>query len=288
MTEEAAPEAVTETVTPDTDAPETTWQSEAGLVGDTTAEKYETVGDLFNAYKEASSMIGNSVRFPSKDAGDEAVVEFNQKMLDKGFYKAPNQDDADSVRSIQQLLGMPAEAQGYEFAAVEGFEDNAEDLGAFKALAHELGLTAKQAGGIHNWLGTSNAADDKAASEKMDAGMSELKGEWGQAFEHKMTGAKNAAGMLEERVPGISTYFDNMAEQGQDSNMIRLMDAVSEMLGESGASQVQPREVMTKAEAQARVREIQMNPDHPANNTSDPHHEEAARMRVALLKAAYG
>ena len=290
MTEEAlaetSPEAV-DAVTPDTDAPETDWRTEAGLDGDVNFEKFNSVADLAKGYSEASSMIGNSIRFPSEDAGEEDVANFTQKMLDKGFYKAPNQDDADSVRGIQQLLGTPKEPNGYQFGEIEGYTPDSEAEGAFKTVAHEAGLTAKQAEAIHGWLGSNIAQESTAMAEQQTKAMGELKGEWGQAFEHKINAAKNAASILEERVPGISEYFDSMADNGQDANMIRLMDAVSEMLGEAGAQPSSPRETMTKAEAQARVREIQDNPNHPANNPEDPHHEEAAAQRVKLLKAAY-
>jgi len=272
----------------DTDAPESTWQHDAGLDGDVNFEKFSSVSDLAKGYSEATAMIGGAIRFPSKEAGEEDISKFNEDMIGKGFYRAPNMDDTDSVRGIQKLLGLPSEAQGYNFDEVEGFEGDAESEGAFKSVAHELGLTTSQANGIHNWLGTNLSADQKSAGEKASASMAELKGEWGQAFDHKIENAKNAATQLEERVPGISEYFDNMAENGEDASMIRLMDAVSEMLGEGGATQSQPRETMTKAEAESRIREIQNNPDHPANNPQDPHHEEAAKQRVELFKAAYG
>jgi len=272
---------------PDTEEAETSWQADAGIQNDVNFEKFATVADLAKGYSEASSMIGNSVRFPGKDAGDEDVSKFNETMLDRGFYQAPNQDDADSVRGIQRLLGLPSEAKGYAFDSVDGFEGDAESEGAFKAMAHENGLTVSQANAIHGWLGGNIANDVKTNGDAAAAAINELKGEWGQAFEHKVNGAKNAASMLEERVPGISDYFENMADNGQDANMMRLMDAVAEMLSESDAQPSQPREVLTKAEAQARVREIQNNEDHPANNPNDPHHEEASKQRVLLLKAAY-
>jgi len=96
MNEAAVPELSPEAPNADTDAPETTWRHEAGLDGDANFEKFESVADLAKSYTEATSMIGNSVRFRSEDAGDEARADFNQKMLDRGYYTAPNQDDADS------------------------------------------------------------------------------------------------------------------------------------------------------------------------------------------------
>ena len=280
---EAAPET-TET----TEVEPSSWQEMAGLSDDPTAAKYESVGELFNAYKEASSMIGNSVRFPTKEAGEEDIAKFNQQMLDRGFHRAPDRDDADGVRGIQQLLGMPAEAKGYEFDEVEGFESDPETEGAFKAVAHEIGLTADQANKIHNWLG-SNIAEQTATSQKTaEAGMQSLKGEWGQAFDHKLAQAKNAAHMLEDRVPGISEYFDKMAEQGQDADMIRLMDVFAEMSGETGA-QLPPgvSQGLTPREAQQRIEDAQNNPDHWWHKDPDMLTESQVKQRVEWMKAAY-
>ena len=280
------PQTATEAVT-DTDAPETRWQEDAGIENPR-FDSFKSVADLANSYTQLETYQHQQVRFPSKEASEEDVSKFNQKMLDNGFYKAPSQDDPDSVREVLKLLGTPAEAQGYQFEAVEGFEGDAESEGAFKAIAHEAGLTTAQANQIHNWLG-SNIAKDAAESGKVaEAAMGELKGEWGQAFDHKVEQAKNAASMIEERVPGITEYFDQMADQGYDANMIRLMDAVSEMLSESGATPSAPRETLTKAEALARVEEIRRNEQHPANDDTHPDYDVHKQAYIDLLKAAYG
>ena len=288
MNDETVPELSPEAPSTDTDAHETSWRHEAGLDGDANFEKFESVADLAKSYTEATSMIGNSVRFPSEEAGEEDVSAFNQKMLDRGYYAAPDQDNAENVRGIQQLLGLPQEAKGYEFSEVDGYTADPESEGAFKAKAHELGLTAKQADGIHSWLGAGIANDSTAMLEQQTAAMAELKGEWGQAFDHKMAANKNTAAMLEERVPGISGYLDSMAENGYDANMIRLMDAVTEMMGESGATPSQPRETMTKSEAMSRVTEAQSNPDHWWHKDPDQLSDAQKDQRVALLKAAFG
>ena len=281
---EAAPEVATET-----EVEPASWQEMAGLSDDPTAAKYESVGELFNAYKEASSMIGNSVRFPTKEAGEEDIAKFNQQMLDRGFHRAPDRDDLDGVRGIQRQLGMPEEPSKYEFGEVEGYTSDPESEGAFKATAHELGLTQDQANGVFNWLAGSiseqTAAQDKAAQESLQA----LKGEWGQAFDHKVAQAQNTAKMLESRVPGISDYLDQMAQTGYDANMIRLMDVVAEALGETGAQMPQGVSPgMTPREAQQRIEDAQSNPDHWWHKDPDMLTDSQVQQRVEWMKAAFG
>jgi hypothetical protein len=280
------PQAPTE-ATPDTDAPELKWQEEAGIENPR-FDSFKSVADLAKSYTELETYQHQQVRFPSENASEEDVAKFNQKMLDNGYYKAPTQDDPDSIRNVLNLLGAPAEANGYQFDKIDGFDGDPESEGAFKAVAHEAGLTTAQANKIHGWLGENIAKDAAETAKTAEAGMAELKGEWGQAFEHKVEQAKNATQMLESKVPGISKYFDQMAENGYDANMVRLMDAVSEMLSESGATQTAPRETMTKAEALARVEEIRRNEQHPANDDTHPDYEVHKQAYIDLLKAAYG
>lgn len=265
------------------------WQEEAGVVGDPTAEKYETPAELFKAYKEASSMIGSSIRFPSEEAGDEDVQQFNQKMAERGYYRAPDQDDAENTRQIQQMLGLPNEPTGYQLSEVEGYEGDPESEGAFRALSHELGLTQNQAAGIHEWLAGNIAQSSGEMMQQGQEAMQALKGEWGQAYDVKMSQARNAAHMLEERIPGISNYFDNMAMEGNDANMIRLMEAFADAMGEKGA-QIPPggADVMTPSEAQQRIEEAQNNPNHWWHQDPDVLTDRQREQRVEWLKAAYG
>lgn len=273
--------------TPDTDAPEVSWQQQNNI-SNPRFDSFKSVEDLAKSYTELETHQHHQVRFPSENAGEEDVQKFNQKMLDNGYYKAPTLDDPDSIREVQKLLGTPAEASGYELTEIEGAEINPESEGAFKAIAHEAGLTKSQATKIHEWLGTNIANEAKETAEASEKAMAELKGEWAQAFDHKIEGAKNAASMIEERVPGITEYFDSMAENGYDANMIRLMDAVGEMLSESGATKQSPRETLTKQEALAQFEEIRNNPNHPANDDSHPSHKQFADERVRIMKIAFG
>jgi hypothetical protein len=265
------------------------WQEEAGVLGDPTAEKYETVGDLFKAYKEASSMIGSSIRFPTDEAGEEDIASFNNKMAERGYYRAPDQDDAENTRNIQRMLGLPNEPTGYQFNEVDGYEGDAESEGAFRALSHELGLTQAQAAGVHNWLASNIADSSGEMMQSNEEAMRSLQGEWGQTFNMKMQQARNAAHMLEERIPGISSYFDDQALEGNDVNMIRLMDAFAEAMGETGAM-LPPAgyEGMSPQEAQQRIDEAQQNPDHWWHLDPDQLTDRQRDQRVEWLKAAYG
>jgi len=262
------------------------WQQEAGIENPRFND-FKTPADLAKSYTELERMQTNHVRFPGEDAGEEDISKFNSKMLDRGFYKMPS--DPESQRDVLKLMGLPNEASGYEFEEIEGINLDAEAEGAFKAVAHEAGLTSDQAKMIHDYLGTNIAKDTQEAQKQGEAAMAELKGEWGAAFEHKLEANRNTVAMLEKNVPGISSYFDQMAENGYDANMVRLMDAVTEIFGETGAAKYEPRSSLTREEAMARIREVQGNPNHPANpvNKDARGYEQARADFMELYKAGH-
>ena len=162
---------------------EQSWQQSAGIENPRFND-FKSVGDLAKSYTELERLQTNHVRFPSEDAGEEDIAKFNSKMLDRGYHKAPT--DPDAQRDILKLMGMPSEPQGYQFEEIDGFDSDPEAEGAFKAVAHEAGLTADQAKTIHNWLGSNIASDVQSATQRSEAGIAELKGEWGQAFDQKL------------------------------------------------------------------------------------------------------
>ena len=265
----------------------TDWKEEFGVAGNPQFDKFESPADLAKSYAELEHYRGSSIRIPSAEAGDEQMAEFTERLLQvPGVTRIPAEDDKAGWDNIYQQLGRPGEAKGYEFEQVEGFSDP-EAEGELKTLAHELGLSKAQAAAVHKHFATNVAAEDNGKAEASEKAMGELKGEWGQAFEHKMTQAQVAAAQLNKQVPGISEYFDNMAAKGMDANMIRLMDVVAGLMSETGAVPSAPSVGVTREEAKAKLSDIRDNPNHPANNDMDPKYEEARDEVMKLYKAAY-
>ncbi len=283
--DEATAEVVDITPTPE-ETEAKSWQEEAGIENPRFND-FKSPADLAKSYTELERMQTNHVRFPSEDAGEEDVQKFNDKMVERGYYKMPT--DPDAQRDVLKLMGTPAEPSGYELPEIEGIELDAETEGEFKKVAHEAGLTVDQAKAVHTWLGSNLAADAQDTAKRAEEGMAELKGEWGQAFEHKLEANRNTVAMLEKKVPGLSNYFDQMAENGYDANMVRLMDAVTEVFGETGTAKYEPRTTLTREEARARISEVQNNPKHPANpaNSDQRGYEQARADFMELYKIAH-
>jgi hypothetical protein len=285
--DEVIEETVDEQEVTETQEAPADWKAEAGIAGNPAYDKFQTLSDFAKSHAELESFRGNSIRIPSEDAGEEQIKEFTEKLMKvPGVMRMPGEDDAEGWNNIYQQMGRPSAPDGYQFDEVPGFAGDPESEGAFRQLAHEHGLTAKQANAVYGWLAGNIAEEDTAAGQQSEEAMGRLKGEWGQAFDHKLQSAQAAAAQLEKQVPGISEYFDGMAEKGYDANMIRLMDVVAGLMGESGAIQTSPRTGMTPDEARARISDIRNNPDHPANNDMDPQHEAARQEVIRLYKVA--
>ena len=130
--------------------------------------KYKTVGEVIKGYNEAQKLIGaKGVIVPGDNAKPEDI--------DK-FYNA---------------LGRPEKADGYKLDQIDNVHEkirgNTDIEKNFRAMAHKLGLTQKQAsamykdyvGGVSQGL-TKSDADERAATEKASA---DLHQEWGADYD---------------------------------------------------------------------------------------------------------
>lgn len=151
------------------------WIGKAGL---------KDVASLAAKARNAESLIGRSIQLPGKDAKPEEVDAYLAKAT------APFR---------------PEKPEGYELKLPDGLPENLpydQDFAAkFKAIGHSLGLTAKQAAGVHDFYVKATAdaftkgATDTAA--KAAAATEALQKEWGgpvdsPAFKQSATLANRA------------------------------------------------------------------------------------------------
>ena len=262
-------------------------KDEFGIEGEL-FDRFKSPTDLAKSYSELNNYLSNSIRIPSEDASEDAWNDFNTKLQKvDGMVRLPAEDDADGWNNFYQRMGRPAAPEGYQYEKPEGFETNPESDAEFNKIAFEAGLTRDQAAKIYGHL-TGNIQEANASIvEEQQKGMDELRREWGQAFDHEVSIAQNAAKMLDDKIGGVLDYFDAVADQGGDHMMVRLMNEFGKLAGETGAIQTEAASVMTPAEAKMRISEIRDNKDHPYNNTFDPAHEAANEKMRELYLFAY-
>ena len=117
------------------------------------------------------SRMGQSIRIPSSDAGDQDRAEFYKKLQEKvpGLMPTPDFEKEDSLVDLYTRMGRPAEAKEYknpEFLKskgekVEGY--GKEFVESFKDVAFKLGLSQKKfEEALSSIMGASILANEKA------------------------------------------------------------------------------------------------------------------------------
>jgi hypothetical protein len=263
--------------------------ADAGSVDRPTNPKFESWADMEKAYNELESFRGSSIRIPSKEAGADAWEEFTGKLGQvPGVVRLPEEGDTEGWRNFYQRMGAPDSPDKYNFSDIDGQPVSYDDDQAFAERAFELGLTRAQADGLRQYLAGNLSAADQSAREAQAAGMTELKKEWGRAFDHNLQTVKNVAKVLDKDLPGLADYMANTPADMLDSNTVRMVNLMAGLMNETGAIDAgRPEGMLTPEEAMLQAQEIRDNPDHPYNNEMDPAHEAAQKKMADLYKMAY-
>jgi len=223
--------------------------------GNETLANIPDIDTLAKSYLDAQSYVGNSIRIPSGDAGEEDWSKFNAKLQDKvpTLINIPA-DEQEAKAALYARLGRPEDAQGYTSEGLdEGFRDWAFENGftdsQIKALIERNGSDLEAA----------TTANEEAARQAFDG----LKQEWGHAYDQNLAAANKA----------LEVYADEQAiefitSQGlhENADMIKMLAAIGKQLGEEPASKIGNQGnsfALTPDEAKAQIAEIQNNKSHP-------------------------
>jgi hypothetical protein len=178
MPDEIAPVAPegTPAVTPDVAPAEQNWllSMPEDLQNDPTLNNYKNIEEMARGFVETKRMVGDRVKIPDENTPPEEAAKFFTR------------------------LGRPETPDGYELSKVDLPATMPIDEGVvknFKAKAHELGLTKKQADGIYtDYLNNLKGMNDKILTD-YDTGVKQqlevLKTRWGDDFEANKTKAIN-------------------------------------------------------------------------------------------------
>ena len=198
--------------------------------------------------------------------------------------RIPKEGDVEAWNAFYSRLGRPENAAGYELQVPEG------DDGAFAKMAaewmHEAGLTPAQAkllaGKNNEYLAQQiQAAQDQAAIES-DRQMSELKTEWGQAFEQNTEIARRAAkqfGLTDEMLSGIEDAIGT-------KQLMVLFNNIGQGLGEHKAQGIGAGDSSFKlspAAAQERIKQLQNDREWAGKYLAGGANEKAEMERLQQM-----
>lgn len=199
-----------------------------------TKRQFKDVEAIVKTAREQDKLLGNAIRVPGKDAKPEEIEAYLNK------------------------LGRPEKADGYDFSVPKDLPEHlpydAERATGFKQLAHGLGLTAKQAAGIHDWA-VKNAVDDyssyssKTAEERAEAAKAEtakLEKLWGPLNGDQMKTNLAFADKALKDVGGedVLKEFQRVGLIGTEGNVI-LSAPIAAMLAKFGQAVFKEDQVLT-------------------------------------------
>lgn len=243
--QEAAPEAAPQP------AAEPSWRDDLPdeVRDHASIQKYSSVESLAKGYINASSMLGQDKLTMPKS--DEDWGEFYNKM------------------------GRPDTAADYQFDPVdlpEGTPFDEAMLDNFKEVAHEAGLSAKQANALQKWYmektGEQFEGMVRSAEDEMAEAQSSLRKEWGNAYDQKLNQAMRAI-----REFGGDDLANELDDTGLGNNVQLIKafaEAGSKIMGDT-TIEGQAENARTPAQLKAEIARIQSDPAfYDADNLERP------------------
>lgn len=238
-------------------------------------DSVKDVASLAKQFKDAQSYMGNSIRIPGEDAGQEAIDAFHQKLMSKtGLMLKP--ETPEDYAKVFESMGKPSDAKEYALPeGVEGYDN-------IKEMALNANLTNKQFQDLMSQVAQFDAQameqQVNAQKESRDA----LQKEWGAAFDRNQSRALNAL-----EASGAPDNLIELVKAGNvDGESLKWFYALSNKLGGGEGSNATEDKggnlVMTPAEAQAQLAEVMNNPIYM--DTAHPRHKEFQDKAMTLRR----
>lgn len=234
------------------------------------------------------SHLGQSIRVPSKEAGEDDWKAFNQKLLAKvpTLMPKPDSTDPDRMADVYKAMGKPDEAGKY--AVPEGLKQVKGDaLENLQKQAHALHLNNAQFAAMVKEVDAKMVEQQTSATEALEATQAAVKTEWGAAFDKnyeavtKFLEDTDAPKELIEKAQGKTLDVDTAKWVMTQFNAVKGE-------GSGAAGDESTGDVITPAEATMQISEILNNKEHAYWNPRDPGHKIAIERMVKLHRLAKG
>lgn len=225
---------------PKTETPETSTDWKVSLSDDVKADKsLENIKDinaLAKSYIHAQKMVGSDkIPVPNKYATE------------------------DDWNAVYEKLGRPKTADGYKFDLPQDKQVDEVSLKEFSSQAHKLGLLPSQAQGMVKFYNEITAkslqdADSKALTAR-ETSTKELKQEWGQAFDQKVS----QAATLAKSVGATELLDTNLADGtklGDHPVMIKAFAELANKMGEDSIVQASGPTYLTPNQIEKQIGEL--------------------------------
>jgi hypothetical protein len=249
------------------------------LKGNEGLKKFESMEALANGYINLESRAGNSIRIAGPDATAEAKAETIQKVMTHmpELMLRPNPDSAEQTKEYHAMRGVPEDADGYSIEGIEGLSEDV--VNELKQLAHGTNMSKSQFKIYATKMAEMQGFTNQQKEEARTTMGAELKTEWGMAFEDRYAVVERH---LNEN-PGLGSIEHMSPDQ------IKAHYEVSRGLNgvKQAFSQPASAPIMTPAEAQAQIKEIDTNPRFWSAEPADRQYQkEMQAKRTDLMRLA--
>lgn len=252
-------------------------------------QDFKDVNSLAKSYVEQKRMLGNSIRIPSSDAGEEQFNEFYSKLEQvPGVMRTPNLDDEAAREQFFNKLGRPETVDGYQLELPEDQQIDMDQANAFLNIAHKIGLTKDQVNALTGFEIERMNQYNEYITQSRVSGEETLRQEWGNSFDERLAGAKAARNYFAQKYPeAIQELTDGTV--GNNPALIAMLSELGQVLGEKGITNESASNAygLTPSEALAQIQDITNNSSHAYHNPSDLEHKAAVEKMQQLYAIAY-
>ena len=217
---------------------------------DPTVKDVPDLPTLIKNYKEAQSYMGQSIRIPGENAGEQDRAAF----LDKLKAKVPSLVPTTDEKAVAKAFGVPEKPEEYVPPADVKLSD--DELKGFRERAASLGLSKKQAEAALK----AELQAKQQVEQSVVQNMQSIEKEWGAAAKDKLEKAATVAekfGYDKDWIAGIKAGKVPLSALNP---FLKMVDAIGGEGTQLGSNSSQKSGAVTPAEAERQLAELSKNP----------------------------
>lgn len=198
---------------------------------------------------------------------------------DKIVLPNPKYETAEDWNQIYDKLGRPESPDKYELKVDEKMDSKFVE--GFKEAAHKTGLRPQQVEGLFGWYQEQATVmqqeQEKHQELERDKVLTELKNEWGKAFDTKV---QDASTVFRKFIPeDVQSHMDKMG-YSNDPLMVKAFATLADKFLSEGERVGNPKghQVMSPGDAQSEINKIWADSNHPYHKGNEQARAEMDRL----------
>ena len=214
-----------------------------------------------------------------------------QKLVGSDKIPVPNKHATEKDwDAVYEKLGRPKTAEEYKFNSPEDQKVDEAALKNFSTQAHKLGLLPGQAEGMvkfyNEMIGNELAQADSLASSQREKAITELKTEWGPAYDQKLQQANNVVSSVFPQ-GFMNTNLADGTKLGDHPAVIKAFADLAGKMGEDNIVQASGPTMMTPRQIDKEIASLQA-PGSAYWDKNHPNHQIAVEEVQALFEQKHG